>query len=109
MLIETGVVVRAESDAVWVKTLRKTTCGSCQARHGCGQNLMQRMTSSDADIRARFDTETFGKSLKPGDEVEIMIEEGAVIMASVLAYGLPLMCLILGIVFAEFWIFNDSI
>lgn len=109
MLTETGVVVRAEADAIWVKTLRKTTCGNCQARHGCGQSLLQRMASADADIRARFDSGTIVENLNPGDEVEITIEEGAVIAASLMAYGLPLVFLILGVVFAESWALGEPL
>lgn len=107
MLIETGVVVRAEAGAIWVKTLRKTTCGNCQARHGCGQSLLQRMATADADIRARFDPGAIVENLNPGDEVEIAIEEGALLAASLLAYGLPLMFLILGVVLAESWAFGE--
>jgi sigma-E factor negative regulatory protein RseC len=114
MLFETGVVVRSEGNAVWIKTLRKTTCGSCQARHGCGQNLLQRIMPPAADIRARLPTRADNvyssvDNLKPGDEVEIAIQEGAVIAASLLAYGLPLATLILGVVLAESFVLADPI
>lgn len=108
MLIETGVVIRAEANSIWVKTLRKTTCGSCHARHGCGQNLLQSLISVDADIRARLDHDTPVRNLAPGDEVEIAIQEGAVIAASLLAYGIPLMFLILGVMLAESLALGDA-
>jgi sigma-E factor negative regulatory protein RseC len=108
MLYETGVVVRTTADAVWVKTLRKSTCGGCQARHGCGQGLLQRaLASSTADIRARLARTDTPVGLQPGDEVEIGITEGAVVTASLLAYGLPIFMLIAGCAIGAWYTLSD--
>jgi len=40
MLTETARVVALDSDAVWVETLRQTSCGSCAARSGCGHGML---------------------------------------------------------------------
>lgn len=99
MLIEKGKVIRLENKAAWVMTAHMSTCNACKAQAGCGQNLMNRLLGSSADIRARIDPAY--ADLVVGDQVEIGIEEGAVVAASLLAYGLPLLSLILAIWFCE--------
>ena len=44
MLIETGrvVAVEANEEALWVETIRQSTCGSCAANKGCGHGLLNR-------------------------------------------------------------------
>ena len=94
MISETGQVLSVEDDWVWVKTLRQSTCGACHARVGCGQNLLSRMVAAPADIKARLQPLIGLEDLQPGDEVDIAIEEGAVVAASLLAYGIPLLMLV---------------
>lgn len=43
MIEEQGRVVATEPGAVWVETVRRSTCSSCSANAGCGQGLMQRL------------------------------------------------------------------
>ena len=43
MLVESGRVVAIEPDAVWVETLRRSTCGACEVRNGCGHGLLNRI------------------------------------------------------------------
>lgn len=100
MLSETGQVIRFDGDAVWVRTIRQTVCGSCQARMGCGQNLLNQLVGVSADIKVRLTPEA-SPELKEGDVIEIGIEEGAVVAASMLAYGAPLLSLILAVALAD--------
>ena len=43
MIEEPGRVVAVEEGAVWVQTLRKSTCSSCSANAGCGQGLLDKL------------------------------------------------------------------
>ena len=43
MLSETGRVVAVEADGLWVETIRRSSCGSCSARRGCGHGLLNRL------------------------------------------------------------------
>lgn len=95
MIVETGQVVCTESDSVWVQTVQQSTCGGCRARHGCGQKLLHQFAASAGEIRARCD-HTLLSDLGPGDSVEIGIAEGAVVAASLVTYGLPIVFLVLG-------------
>lgn len=40
VLYETGRVVAVDGDGLWLETLKKSTCGQCSARAGCGQQLL---------------------------------------------------------------------
>lgn len=100
MLTETGRVIRIDGDSVWVQTMRHSVCGSCQARMGCGQNLMNQLVGVSADIKVKLDSRA-ALELAEGDMIEIGIEEGAVVTASILAYGVPLLFLIFSILIAD--------
>ena len=92
MIEERGRIVKVDKGFVWVETLRKSTCGSCQAQNTCGHGIMSRLkpSRSHAYIRAanRY-------PLSEGDEVTIALAEDAVVSASFLVYLVPLLLLIL--------------
>ncbi|WP_373185482.1 SoxR reducing system RseC family protein [Halopseudomonas sp.] len=90
MIEERGKVLSIESGAVWVETIRQSTCGSCQARAGCGQALLQRLGSG---ARSGFIRVLSDQPLAVGDEVIIGLPEDAVLKASALMYVLPLLML----------------
>lgn len=99
MLSETGKVVRFDGDAVWIQTIRHSVCGSCQARMGCGQNLLNQLVGATAEIKVDLTGQV--DKIKEGDIIEIGIEEGAIVAASLLAYGVPLFALVLAVVLAD--------
>ncbi|CAM3581757.1 SoxR reducing system RseC family protein [Parendozoicomonas haliclonae] len=107
MIEERGRVVKVEATSVWVETLRKSTCGQCQASNTCGHGLMNRMMPSRSHAYIRASSAT---ALKVGDEVTIALPEQAVLSASVLVYLGPLLAMLLGVVLgsmaglAEPWI-----
>ena len=72
MIEEPGRVVAVEEGAVWVQTLRKSTCSSCSANAGCGQGLLDKLaiTSQRGNVRALTDLQ-----LAVGDEVVIGVRE----------------------------------
>jgi sigma-E factor negative regulatory protein RseC len=87
---EQGKVLSIEPDAVWVETIRQSTCGNCQARAGCGQALLQKLGSG---ARFGFIRVLCDQTLQVGDEVIIGLPEDAVLKASALMYALPLIML----------------
>ncbi|CAD5109114.1 SoxR reducing system RseC family protein [Zestomonas carbonaria] len=88
MIEETGRVVAVESGAVWVETLRKTTCSSCAANAGCGQGLMDKLGigARRGHVRALCDL-----NLAVGDPVVIGVREDLLVRASLLVYLWPLL------------------
>ncbi|TVP89969.1 MAG: transcriptional regulator [Pseudomonadaceae bacterium] len=87
MIEEQGRVVSVEPGAVWVETVRQSTCGSCQARNGCGSALLQKVGIGN---RLGFIRVTTERSLQVGDQIAIGVPEQAVVMSSLLMYLLPL-------------------
>lgn len=87
MLEERGVVVAVGPDGVWVETRRKSACGECAQRSGCGTGALSGMFNP-ASSRFQIDT---GHALRVGDEVLIGLEERALLRGSVVVYLLPLL------------------
>ncbi len=87
MIEEQGRVVAIEAGAVWVETLRKTTCSSCSASAGCGQGLMDKLGvgHSRGLVRALCSLR-----LEIGDAVIIGVREDLLVRGSLLLYLLPL-------------------
>ena len=93
MIEETGKVVAIEDGAVWVETIRQSTCQSCSAKSGCGQSALSKLGRNTVHLRAGT-TQQF----TVGDEVVIGVPEAVVVTSSLLAYLMPLvMALLLAI------------
>ena len=105
MIEEQGRVITAEGDAVWIETERKTTCSSCNARHGCGQHLAEKYkpSSAFAYIRAHSDW-----SLSEGDRVMVGIPENSLLKASMVVYLLPLLFLMAALWLSQYANYGDG-
>ncbi len=90
MIEEQGRVIALEPGAVWVETLRKSTCSGCAAKNGCGQGLMDRLGVPErrGTIRALSDLQ-----LQVGDSVVVGIREDVLLRGAFLVYLLPLLML----------------
>ena len=91
MIEEQGRVVAVELGAVWVETLRKSTCSSCSANAACGQGLMERLGvgRQRGYVRALCQLQ-----LAVGDAVVIGVREDLLVRSSLLVYLLPLLGLL---------------
>ena len=97
MLRETGRVVAVEARSVWVKTIRRSTCGSCAANKGCGHGLLERYASGRRGLVRVLP----GQRLAPADcriddQVIIELPEEIVLRGSLVVYALPLVTLLVG-------------
>ena len=88
MIEERGHVLSVEDGAVWVETVRRSTCGSCSARAGCGQAMLQKLGSG---ARQGFVRVLSDSSHRVGDVVVIGVPENAVVRSSLLVYAVPLL------------------
>lgn len=95
MIKERGQISKIEGNGVWVKTIAQSTCNACQARHGCGQKLLNQIGVPTSSIWASLSAED-AQDLQEGEWVELGVEEGAVVLGSLLAYGLPVLLLVAG-------------
>lgn len=96
MIEEHGRVLSVEHGAVWVETVRRSACGSCQARNGCGQTVLQRLGLGARQGFIRVLNEQTEHDCRVGDEVIIGIPENAILHGSLLVYLIPLLALFLG-------------
>lgn len=123
MLTEQGVVSGVDSDGIWVETLKASACGQCSARAGCGQRLFagafatslensssgstkshsNQINSSMTTVKAFFPKELYsGEEASSvlrdgwtiGDIALIALEERALVQASLISYGTPLIGLV---------------
>ncbi|MET4693995.1 SoxR reducing system RseC family protein [Endozoicomonas lisbonensis] len=108
MIEEQGRVVTVEEGAVWVETIRKTTCSSCSARNGCGQHLAEKYKSSKTHSYIRAANET-GSTIKEHDEVVIGIPEDSLMKASMVVYLLPLLSMMAGLWLGSFLVLGDLV
>ncbi len=92
MLEEEGVVLAVDGDIAEVVTRKKSACGSCAARSGCGTSLVESLfPSRTRSFRARNEIRA-----QKGDQVVIGLDESALQAASLLVYLVPLLGLIGG-------------
>jgi sigma-E factor negative regulatory protein RseC len=102
MLTEVGRVVAIEDGAVWVETLRQTSCGSCSARAGCGHGMLNSAVpgASQGLLKAVLPT---GRDLplKLHDQVTVELPEAGFLRAASLLYLLPLLSTVLFAVLAD--------
>ncbi len=97
MIEESGEVVRTQGDSAWVRTLRRTSCGSCSARKGCGTGALAGLFGARA-----HEVEVLNPiGARIGDEVIVGISETLLVRGSVAVYLLPLLTLMAGALLAE--------
>jgi sigma-E factor negative regulatory protein RseC len=91
MIEETAQVLRSDGEYAWVETQRRSSCGSCAAKQGCGTGaLSQVLGAKTQQMKVRNPV-----AAKPGDEVVLGIEEGALIRGSLAVYLLPLVTMLM--------------
>jgi len=95
---ERARVVELDGDGVWVETRRRSTCGGCSARGGCGTATLATVLGnrrSRVRVLAR-------PGLRPGDEVVIGIRGQALVRGSLAVYAVPVLLLLAGALAGEY-------
>jgi sigma-E factor negative regulatory protein RseC len=102
VLTETGKVVAIDDDAVWVETLRQSTCGSCTARAGCGHGMVNSAleAKSRGVVRALLPAGG-GEPLSLHDTVLISLPEQTFLRSAALLYALPLLAMLAAALVAD--------
>lgn len=84
-MTETGRVIRVDGDNVVLQMVRSAACGSCNA---CS------MAAESQKLELRAVNQCHAKA---GDLVAIKLETESFLSAVTIVYGIPLICLLLGI------------
>ena len=90
MIEETARVVAVEQDQLLLEAQTKSTCGSCEARQGCGTSVLSNWIGRRF---TRFQA-TNSVNARVGDEVVVGLSEKAMLKGSVFVYLLPLLAMI---------------
>jgi len=102
---ENARVVRREGDYAWVETQRKSACGQCSARKGCGTSVLDKVLGRRRSVVRVLNP----VDAAPGDEVVIGLGEGAFVRGSLAVYALPLVTLLLGAILGEWLGGSDAL
>lgn len=109
MIVEEGVVTAIESSGVWLSTQKQSACQSCRARAGCGQKALNRWAGEEFEIFAELPPHLKSEQMQVGSSIRVGIEEGAVVSGSMIAYGIPLGCLMSAVFLSEFFQIESAV
>ena len=87
MATEQGIVIRTNSSATWVKTIKTGDCAACSARGSCHTlgNTNEMEVKAINDVGAR-----------KGDRIVLLFETSSLLKATFLLYVFPILLLIIG-------------
>ncbi len=106
MITESARVVAVKTNSIWVETISQSSCGSCQARSGCGQQTLNRWFSRFNLIQVPLPK---GARIPQVDEqVRIGVPERLVANSALLIYCLPLLLMLMATVLADAWFTSDG-
>jgi len=108
MLLEKGRIVVIESQGVWVETIQRSTCGSCQAQKGCGHSLLARFGTRAAYLWVLLEGHS-PSDYRVGDEVSIGVPEEVITRGSLFVYILPLATMLAAVLIAHQQSLSDGL
>lgn len=101
MIQQSAEIVEVDANSIWVKTPRKTACGSCVAQSSCGQNLWSRFFEGrQHPVEVQIDSARFSQ-LQSGTQVIIGVPESVVVNGSIRIYIMPLLFMLAAVVFGQ--------
>ena len=104
MATEQGVVIKIDSNAAWVKTVKSSACKGCSARGSC-HSLGS--SSNETEVKALNEV-----GAKEGDRIILSFETSSLLKVTFLLYVFPILLLIagaaIGMELAPYFDFNSS-
>src|SRR5690554_1804861 len=82
-------VKQIEPGGIWVESLQRSACDSCNARSGCGQRTLSQLGKP---IRLWIPSE---ETFQIGQQVLVELPTGGLALSSLMLYGLPWSLLLL--------------
>jgi sigma-E factor negative regulatory protein RseC len=96
LLEEPARVLSLSAGRALVEARRRSACGRCAARSGCGHGLLDSLASRHALAFELPVPEALADALRPGDTVMVGVPERAVLGAALRVYAPPLAGLVAG-------------
>lgn len=103
MIEEYAVITRRMDDHVMLEIERRTACGLCGQKRGCGNATWGRLLGHDSH---EFPAEN-AINAKVGDSVVVGIDENVVLSSAFYLYVVPLITMLLGAVLADTLLDNE--
>lgn len=97
MIEQTAVVIRTDGQYALVEAQRQSSCGSCNAKQGCGTGMLE----NSLGRRAMRMTALNQCDAHIGEEVVVAVPEKGFIKSAVFTYFLPLLLMLAGAVLAQ--------
>ncbi len=90
MITEQAIVTRRDGNRVEIELERTSACGKCELTQGCGTGAIGRLLGRRGKPLV-IETQ---RNLNPGDRLQLGLPEAALVRASLITYGLPLLLMI---------------
>lgn len=103
MLEQTARVIQSSPAGVWVEAVEPSGCGTCGGQ-GCSTRKIAEMLQR-RPRQFQVDSEF---ELAPGERVIIGIASGSVLRAALRSYGVPLLLMLAGALFAQ-WLWPGDL
>ncbi len=108
MLLETGRIVAIEPQGLWVETIQRSACGSCQAQKSCGHSLLAKWGASASRLWVVLDGRD-ANQYRLGDQVQIGVPEDVIVGGSLFMYMVPVLAMITTTFIAYHQHLNDGL
>jgi len=92
LIEEQAIVISCDGEIAQIEALRRSACGSCSAKSGCGTSILDRVLGR-RPMRLSVANRI---GARVGERVIIGVPESGLLRAAVSAYLLPLLALIAG-------------
>ena len=98
MIEQPALIAAVRHPVVWVRGCEASECGACAAGHGCGAGWLLRCLGARRDQWLPFRSTDIHAV---GDRVVLRIPEQWLLLAACIAYGTPLLGLLVGAVVGD--------
>ena len=108
MILETGRVVAVEPQGLWVETIQRSACGSCQAQKGCGHTALAKLGASASCLWVLLDGRD-SNQYRVGREVKIGVPEDLIVKGAMFVYMVPLITMMTATFIAHCNLLTDGL
>jgi sigma-E factor negative regulatory protein RseC len=105
MITEQAIVTRCNGKQVELELQRGSACAECELSQGCGTGALGRLLGK----RSKPLVIETDHDLKPGDRLHLGLSESALVKASLIVYGLPLLGMIVAGLLTSFAAVSEAL
>jgi len=105
MITEQAIVTRCNGKQVELELQRGSACAECELSQGCGTGALGRLLGKRSEPLV-IETDHV---LQPGDRLQLGLSESALVKASLIVYGLPLLGMIVAGLLAALAVVSEAL